>query len=438
MNDMVNPEAERTVLGAVLVDNAAMPGAANRLIPEWFGLPANAAIFRAMLSLFDRSDPIDLVTLRTELGDRLESVGGSAYLAGLVDGLPRITSVSTWADIVLERAKRRAARQLGRALQAAAEDEGQETAALIDAHQAAVSRLMEAGNVGVRTLAQVLPETMRDLEAFAEAPDGLTGLATGLHDFDRLSGGLRRGTLTIIGGLPGRGKSVLCKQIAVNAARHGARVLFLGMEMEPRDIASRMLLAEAEVDKWDLRVCPESTWPKVVKAHDRLTDLPILFDPRETPTLGQIRATAKQIKASKGLDLLIVDYLQRCQLDARLEMWQAIGEVAKGLKNLSRSLAIPVIAACQLRADAENREPNMSDFAGARQVIQAEADIITLLHPEEGDKWRDSELPLFRLIVPKHRSGATSTGLRLTFHKSTSRFLTMADQVETRDWRGEI
>lgn len=426
MSALVNVEAERTVLGAVLVDNGAMPAAANKLIPEWFGQAAHVAIFRAMLALFERSDPIDLVTLRTELGERLESVGGTAYLAGLVDGMPRITSISAWADIVLERAKRRAARQLGRLLEAAAEDETQETAALIEAHQAAVSRLMDAGNTGVRSLAQVLPDTLRDLEAFVDAPEGLTGLPTDLPDLDRLSGGLRPGTLTVVGGLPGRGKSVLCKQLAVSAARRGAKVLFLGMEMEPRDIAQRMLLAEAEVDKWDLRVHGDFNWPKVLRAKERLAPLPIMFDPRETPTLGQIRATAKQIKATKGLDLLIVDYLQRCALPANVEQWQAVGEIAKGLKSLSRALSIPVLAACQLRADAEGRVPNMSDFAQARQVIQAEADLITILHPEDGENWRDHDFPAFRLIVPKHRHGATSTGLMLCFEKATSRFLTMA------------
>jgi replicative DNA helicase len=296
---------------------------------------------------------------------------------------------------------------------------------------------MDAGNVGVRTLAQVLPDTMRDLEAFVDAPEGLTGLPTDLPDFDRLTGGLRPGTLTIVGGLPGRGKSVLCKQLAVSAARRGAKVLFLGMEMEPKDIAGRMLLAEAEVDKWDLRVRGDSTWPKVLRARDRLLPLPILFDPRESPTLGQIRATAKQTKGSKGLDLLIVDYLQRCSLDQKLEQWQAIGEVAKGLKSLSRSLGIPVLAACQLRAEADdkNRVPTMSDFAGARQVIQAEADLITLLHPEDGENWRDHDFPAFRLIVPKHRNGATSTGLMLSFEKATSRFLTMAGRPEVTTLR---
>lgn len=438
MSSMVNVEAERVVLGAVLVDNKAMASAANKLIPEWFGEPSHRAIFRAMLALFERSTPIDLVTLRGELGEELERIGGALYLSGLVDGLPRITSVDAWADLVLDRAKRRAARQLGHLLTAATEDDARETSDIIDAHQAAVSRLMEAGNVGTRTIAQILPETRREFEAFADAPDGLTGIPTDLPDFDRLSGGLRKGALIIIGALPGRGKSVLCKQLAVSAAKRGHRVLFMGMEMEPRDIAGRMVLAEAEVDKWDLRVKPDLTWPRIERAISRLSPLPILFDPRETPTLAQIRAAAKQAKGTKGCDLLIVDYLQRVSLDPKLDQWQAVGEVAKGLKSLSRSLSIPVVAACQLRADAEGRVPNMSDFAQARQVIQAEADLITILHPED-ENWREHDYPAFRLLVPKHRAGATSEkGLPLCFEKATARFLTMAREgAEPLVWKGE-
>lgn len=422
---MTAPESldpDRLLLGAILVDNEAMPKVAGILSPKHFNLESYRLVFAAMLALFERNDPIDLVTLRNELGDDLPRVGGAAFLAGLVDGMPRITNPGQWAKLVLEKARRRAAVTLAKRLIEDANRDDVETDTLLDQHQAALARLQEAGGAPVQSLAQLLPDALKDLEAALTAPLGITGIPTGLADFDRITCGLRPGSLFVLAARPARGKSSLCNQIAMHAASTRKRVLTFSMEMPPIEVTGRMLLQEAGVDRWELRGDRSGkSWESVARAFGRLGTLPIRFDRRESPTLGQIRASCRQEQASAGLDLVIVDYLQRCSLNPKLEPWLAVGEVAKGLKSLARALNVPVLAACQLTADAEEKRPTLAHLAQSRQIIAAEADIVAFLHPDQPDDWRNEDAPRMNLIVDKHRHGATAS-IPLYFEKKSTRF----------------
>lgn len=429
MSVLTDTDAEKTVLAAVLVNNGLIAQVEALLRPEHFAASAHRAIFSAMVLLGQSGHPIDHVTLRDELtgSGTLSEAGGMEYLSRLDDGMPRVENVEHWAGLVREKARRRAALALGERLVAQARDGEVETDELLDRHQSAFMRIMDAGENAVQTIGDVLPEAIRDLEAFGAAPGGMTGVATGFPDLDKLTGGLKGGVLFVLGARPSRGKSTFCAQVAVSAAAKGHKVLLFAMEMPPQHVAQRMLLTAAEVEKWDLRrtAQKDEAWRKVVKAYGELMPLPLYFDGREAPTLAHIRAGARIQKSRTGLDLVIVDYLQRVSVDPKQERWLAVGDVARGLKSLAMSLDVPVIAASQLDATAEEKRPTMANLQQAQSIISAEADIIAFLHPEEPDKWKEQPFPVINLLVDKHRAGAT-LAIPLSFEKANTRFLNLA------------
>jgi replicative DNA helicase len=429
MSVLADPEAEKAVLGAVIVNNGLMAQIEGSLRPEHFSLASHRTIYAAMLVLAQSGHPIDFVTLRDELtaGGMLSEAGGVEYISRLDDGMPRVENAEHWSGIVREKARRRAALALGERLASEARVDASETDELLDRHQAALMRLLDSGDNGIKHIGSVLPAAIKDLEEFGAAPGGMTGVPTGFPDFDKLTSGLKGGVLFVLGARPSRGKSTFCAQVAVEAARKGHKVLLFAMEMPPEQVAQRMLLTSAEIEKWDLRrnAGKDVAWRKVIKAYGELDPLPLYFDGREGPTLAQIRASARIHQSRTGLDLVIVDYLQRVSVDPKQERWLAIGDVARGLKNLAMSLKVPVIAASQLDATAEEKRPTMANLQQAQSIISAEADIIAFLHPEEPDKWKEQPFPVINLLVDKHRAGAT-LAIPLSFEKATTRFVNLA------------
>jgi replicative DNA helicase len=419
-----NRDAERTLLGAIVIDNEAMPKVAGLLVPKHFAIDEHRLIYQAMLALFERNDPIDLVTLRNELGSDLSRIGGASFLGELLDGVPKLTNPEQWAQLVLEKARRRESVAMAKRFIEDACAGEIETDLLLDQLQATLARLQEAsGGATTQSLAQLLPDSIRELEASLAAPHGVTGVPTGVTQLDLITGGLRGGSLFVLAARPARGKSSLCTQIAMHAAATGKRVLAFSMEMPPVEVAGRMLLQDAGLDRWSLHNDRSGQgWAKVSRALGRLGALPILFDRRESPTLSQIRAACRQAQMSGGLDLVVVDYLQRCSMNPKLDMWLAVGEVAKGLKSLARALNVPVLAACQLSAEAEERRPTLAHLAQSRQIIGAEADVVAFLHPERPDDWRTEDTPRVNLIIDKHRHGATAS-IPLWFEKKSTRFV---------------
>lgn len=439
MSALQDLEAERMVLGSVLVENEAMNALAGTINARHFSDARHLALWEAMFALYERSQPIDLVTVKNELADAIDRAGGVAYLAGLMDGVPRITNPDQWGRIVLDKARRRGLVALGRRLQAEAESEEHTTDDILERHQEALGRIAAARHETVRTLKAVLPQALKQLEEFAHSPTGLVGIPCGLPDIDNLIGGWREGALYIVAARPSFGKSAFCSQVAVHAASRQRKVLFFGMEMPDVDVTERMLLSEAAVNKWDelrsrtgYEQRTAKAWDKIGRATGRLAahGERVWFDGREQPTVAQIRAASRQHAARHGLDLVIVDYLQRCALPPGKERWEAVGDVALGLKTLARALRVPVIAACQITAEAHERRPTMADLAQARQVISQEADVIAFLHPEDLSAWKEQAYPKVKFIVDKHRAGATAD-IPLSFERATLRFMCMGEEAQS-------
>lgn len=426
-------ESERMVLGAVVVDNAAMNILADMLVPRHFDEKKHQRIWDGMLGLYGRSQPIDPLMLKAELADDLESAGGMDYLVKLDEGIPRVTNPEQWAGTVVERARRRAARTFAGRFMDEINNPQIETEDLIERFQDQLTKMQAARRDGLISMRDVMPQSIAWLEKFSQSTDGMLGIPSGLPDVDRMLCGWQKGGLYIVAARPGRGKSVLCAQSSVFAALRGYKVLYCGLEMKPSATTVRMICGQAAVDRWDLRLRNgnqerfEYAWAQVNRAAGQMVSLGITFDQREAPTVAQIKAVAKQHQAAKGCDLLIVDYLQRCSLPSDAEkQWVAVGDIAKNLKSLAQALNIPVIAACQLNAEAEKIRPHQGHLAQARGVISAEADAIIFLHPPDVDAWQSKKSDEMTFIVDKQRDGPTGD-IPLSFERNHNRFVSSAN-----------
>lgn len=426
----ITQDAERMVLAAVLTNNALLSEAEEKLRPEHFADERNRTIFRAMQALAEHDRPIDELSIRDELqtSEALQRAGGLAYLSVLDEGVPKITNLEHWAEIVRGKALRRAVLALGQRLVENASDPGMATNIVIDTHAQQLNRILEAQDSGYsKHVAAVVKEAHASLDAFLKS-SGITGVPTGLTDLDRLTGGFQPGTLNIIAARPARGKTVLVMQMAVAAATAGFKGICFSLEMPPEAVVQRAILADAEVDKWDdlkyaTRETADRSWGRILTASGRLSGLPLWFDSRESPTLTQIRAHCRKYHATTGLDFVVIDYLQRIPVDPKVDRHIAIGDIAQSLKNLSRQLKIPVIAACQLNRDAEEKRPTMADLAESGR-IEREADTVSFLHPEDLQGWTTQDFPQLHLFLDKHRAGPCDK-LTLSFEKKYARFVQM-------------
>lgn len=423
-------EAERGVLGAVMVDNAALPSIEALLRVEHFHSPRHRQIFAAMVNLGTAGQAIEPIALIGALRDRDElEASGPEYIAGLLDGLPRSAPGLAWARRVHEKARRRGAVVLARKLIEQAFRADTDTDVLLDKLMSDVNRMLETGERRLVSLASVLPAAMKDLDTFMESGDGVTGIPTGLIDVDKVTGGLKPGLLYIVAARPSRGKSALLAQTAIHAAGEGHRALVFSMEMEPYQLAQRMLLADAGVERWTLKKAAEQRdsyeWKRVQQSYVHLSKLPVTFDQHESPTLAHIKASCRQ----QPVDLVVVDYLQRMTMDPAVVKasgpWMGVGENVKGLKSLARNLRVPVLAACQLTAEAEDKRPSIAMLQQAQSIISAEADLISFLHPEDLEHWKTQPYPFVNLLVDKHRGGACMS-IRLSFEKAATRFVSAA------------
>jgi replicative DNA helicase len=431
-----NPEAERTVLGAILVDNAAFNSAAEILGREDFYRDAHRRIFDAMAALAERSQPIDLVTLKNELlrQNALEAVGGASYLAGLVDGLPRVSSVEHWSRIIKERAVLRNLIHAGnRIVQSCFEGED-EAATLLDRAEKAVFDIAESrirqGFVGMR---EIVKESFRTIDQLSLSKDVVTGLPTGFVDIDEMTSGLQRGDLVIVAGRPAMGKTSLCLNIAQHVAlRVGETVGLFSLEMSKEQLALRMLCADARVDAHRLRTgkLNEKDWARLAKAYTDLSQCKIFVDDSATITPLEMRAKCRRLKAEHGLSLIVVDYLQLVSSSSRVEnRQQELSAISRSMKGLAKELDVPVLALSQLSRAPEartDRRPQLSDLRESG-ALEQDADIVMFIYREEEYKPTDENKGLAEIIIGKQRNGPTGSR-KLAFIKEFTRF-------ENLEWR---
>jgi replicative DNA helicase len=432
-----NLEAERTVLGAVLVDNQAFNSAAELLTREDFYRDSHRRIYDAMATLAERSQPIDLVTLKDELAreSALEAVGGAAYLAGLVDGVPRITSVEHWGRIIKEKAVLRNLIHAGNRIVTSCFEGEDEAATLLDQAEKAIFDIAERRiRAGFSSMREIVKESFRTIDQLSQSKDVVTGLATGFVDIDEMTSGLQKGELVIVAARPAMGKTSFCLNIAQHVAmRVGETVGLFSLEMSKEQLALRLLCADARIDAHRLRTgkLNEKDWARLAKAYNDLSQSRIFIDDSATISPLEMRAKCRRLKAEHGLALVIVDYLQLVTGAGRSEnRQQELSAISRSMKGLAKELAVPVVALSQLSRAPEartDRRPQLSDLRESG-AIEQDADIVMFIYREEEYKPSDENRGLAEIIIGKQRNGPTGSR-KLAFIKEFTRF-------ENLEWRG--
>ena len=424
------------MLGAVLVDNGAFNSAAEILTRDDFHREGHRRIFDAMASLAERSQPIDLVTLKDELakGSALEAVGGASYLASLVDGVPRISSVEHWSRIIKEKAVLRSLIHAGNRIVQTAFEAEDEAAVILDRAEKSIfdiaERRIRAGFVGLR---EIVKESFRTIDQLSQSKEMVTGLPTGFVDLDERTSGLQKGDLIIVAARPAMGKTSLCLNIAQNASvRTGETVGIFSLEMSKEQLVLRMLCADARIDAHRLRTgkLNEKDWARLAKAYADLSNSKIFIDDSAMLTPLEMRAKCRRLKAEHGLGLIIVDYLQLVTGAGRIEnRQQEISSISRSLKGLAKELGLPVIALSQLSRAPEartDRRPQLSDLRESG-AIEQDADLVMFIYREEEHKPTDENRGIAEIIIGKQRNGPTGT-IKLAFIKEFTRF-------ENLEWR---
>ena len=433
-------DAEQSILSAVLIDNQVLPEVLEVLSPQDFYREIHGKIFKAMVDLFERNEPADLITLTNLLKQQgqLEAVGGASYLADLVDVVPMAVNARQYAKIVQEKAiLRRLIEQSAAITTRCFEDKG-DTEGILDFAERSIFEISENKvKPSFYALKDILTDTYRAVEEAYENKALVTGIPSGFQDLDQKTSGFQRGDLIIIAGRPGMGKTALALNIARNAAQEtGEPTAIFSLEMSKEQLSLRMLSSEAGVDSTRMRggFLNQEDLEKINRAAGVLYDTNLFID--DTPSISalEIRAKARRMKMEKGLGLIAIDYLQLMRGRASAERRELeISEISRSLKALAKELAIPVIALSQLNRKVEdrtNKRPVLSDLRESG-AIEQDADVIIFVYREEvyNKQVDQAKMRLAELSVAKQRNGPTGT-VNLTFLEEFTRFENRSMAVE--------
>ncbi len=440
-----NLEAEISVLGAVLQDNAALLKAMEILRPADFYKEAHRKIFSACLDLFERSEPVDLVTIANELmrQKRFEEVGGAAYLASLVDAVPTAANVGYHARIVKDKALLYALIQKATGVVGRAYADTDEVDDLLDwAEQQIFEISQDKVSRSFVPVKGILKGTFQLIEKLYDRKSHVTGVPTGFAKFDEMTAGLQAAELVVVAGRPSMGKTSFCLNIAEHAAmQEQIPVAIFSLEMSKEQLVQRMLCSVAKVDSHKLRTgyLSDADWPRLTTGAGRLSEAPIFIDDTAGISLLEMRAKARRLKGEQGLGLVIIDYLQLITGRGRVESrQQEISEISRSLKAMAKELNVPVVALSQLSRAVESRQPPRPQLSDLREsgAIEQDADVVTFLYRPalyRARKEEDPEEPednTTEVIIGKQRNGPTGT-VYLTFLREYTRF---EDQERQREY----
>lgn len=444
-----NIEAEQSVLGAMFLDKGAIAQAAELLTDGDFYREAHRVIYQAMLELYNKNEAVDLITVTDILrrDNRLEDVGGLAYVTSLASAVPTAANIKFHADIVQKKSVLRQLIHTATEIAASGYEENDEVSVLLDS---AESRILEISNRKKRAdftaIGDVLMDSVRQIEKLLENKGGLTGLPSGFADLDKLTSGLHPSDFIILAARPSMGKTAFALNIVQNVALRAHKkiggkpksVAFFSLEMSKEQLVNRMLCAEANVDSQRLRTGELSTddWTHIWDACGLLSEAKIFIDDTPGITAMEMRSRARRLKAEKeGLDLIIVDYLQLMQGSGKRntsgDRQQEVSEISRSLKALARELDVPVIALSQLSRSVESRQvkrPMLSDLRESGSLEQ-DADIVAFLYREDYYNPETENKNITELIIAKHRNGPVDT-VNLFFQKQYTKFLGFSKQQE--------
>ena len=442
-----SPEAEAAVLGGMLIDGEAAARVIDFIDDSMFYREAHRRLFRSMARLFERGAVIDPVTVSEELskGGEIENAGGLDYIASLLDAVPTAANIEYHARIVKDKALLRGLIDAAQTIVRDVYDPGErEVEEILDQAEQRVFGVSQArGRDGFVWIKEVLWPTFEHIERLQENPDGVSGLATGFRELDRMTTGLQPGDLAVVAGRPSMGKTSWALNVAQFVAIERERpVAVFSLEMSKEQLVQRFLCAEARVDAQRLRRgrLEANEYQQLARAAGHLNAAPIWIDDSPTGNVLEMKAKARRLKAEADLGLVVVDYMQLMSGSIRKESRvQEVSEISRGLKSLARELELPMIALSQLSRAPEQRpdkRPQLSDLRESGSIEQ-DADLVMFLYRPEyyhgpADKDGNSLEGKAELIVSKQRNGPTGS-IDLYFHKTYTRFDSVARGPEPSD-----
>ncbi|MDP9269383.1 MAG: replicative DNA helicase [Chloroflexota bacterium] len=428
-------DAEQSVLGSILIDADAILKVADFLHAPDFYRQQHADIYESMLVLHGQREPIDLVTLADELArrERLEPIGGPAYLATLMNVVPTAVHVEHYARIVERKAVLRNLIAAAGRIAAVGYEEANDAEVAIDRAESILFEISQRRTIGgFESLATLLGQAYDRLEYLHEHRGQILGIPSGLSQLDTLLGGFQPSDLIILASRPSVGKTSLALNIAQHASvREAKKVAVFSLEMSKEQLSLRLLSAETGINPRPLQTgfMEETDWSKIATVMNDMAGAPMWIDDSPALSIMELRTKARRLEAEQhGLDLLIVDYLQLMQTNVQSRepnRVQEVSEISRGLKQLARELKVPVIALSQLSRGVEQRgsaEPRLSDLRESGSIEQ-DADVVIFLY-RDGEQNPDSEVELVKAKVAKHRNGPIGE-VPLQFRKSTTRFHTV-------------
>jgi replicative DNA helicase len=439
-----NLEAERAVLGALMIDPDAMIKVANFLRPEDFFRERHSWLYAAMAALHERHEPLDFVTLVDELErqGQLEEIGGPAYITDLINSTPTAIYVDHYAHIVERTAVLRRLIAAAGKIAELAYDESQEADEVVDRAEQIIFGVSESRiHRDLVPLRAIMTHVVDRIDFLTRNRDTLMGVPTGFALLDRLLGGFQKSDLIILAGRPGMGKSSFALSIAQNAAkRYQARVAVFSLEMSNEQMAQRLLAMETGIDSHRLRLgaVHEEEWPILLEAANVLATTNIFIDDTPAASVIEIRTKARRLYAEHGLDLILIDYMQLMsgQGGGRNEnRQQEISYISRSLKALARELNVPVLALSQLSRAVESRadkRPMLSDLRESGSIEQ-DADVVLFIYREDYYVEDTDRQNIADVLIAKHRHGSTGT-VSLYFRKELTQFRDLEIQRTELDY----
>ncbi|MBU0934680.1 MAG: replicative DNA helicase [Spirochaetes bacterium] len=425
-----NSEAEQASLGALLLDPDAVPHILRYLRPDDYYINANRNVFSAIISLFEKGQKADLITLADEMRSlgTLDNSGGVAYIAHLTDIVPSSANVEYYAKIVSDCSIRRALIKMSAGIKQAAHNDSIETSLMLDEIQENIFKITQnKQTVNYKSVKEIIPETMLQIEKFAKNKSPYTGLPTGYTDLDNMTSGLQDSELIIIGARPSVGKTAFGLNMAANMAlRENVSVGFFSAEMSDMSLMYRMLASEARVSSEKIKsgLIKSSDIQKLMEAASRIYEAPLYLVDVPNIKLLDLRSLARRMKSEQNIQILFIDYLGLISHEnADMPRWEQISSISRSLKALARELRIPIVALAQLKREAEGKQPSLADLRDSGSIEQ-DADVILFLHRDrEIDKRQDERLPYIStdIYISKQRNGPVGK-FSLLFFQNITRF----------------
>ncbi|MBP6060741.1 MAG: replicative DNA helicase [Candidatus Pacebacteria bacterium] len=427
-------DSEQAVLGSIMLRKDAMHEIEDALTPDSFYVEKHKIIFNAMFELSSKNEPIDLLSLSTKLAEKklLENVGGNKYLAEILNTVPSSTNVKHYADIVQKKYVLRSLIEAADYVSELAFEEGDDHMDdILDMAEKRIFQVVSSPkNQKFVNLKDALPEAYERLEKLHENKGMLRGLPTGFKDLDNLLSGLQPQDLIILAARPSMGKTTLALDIArMTAVDHEKSVLIFSLEMSSQQLVDRMLSAQSRVNAWNLRtgnLSSDKDFSHLRDSLDKLSKAKIYIDDQAGNSIVRMKALARRLKAEKGLDLVVVDYLQLMSTSKNYDsMVNQVTEISRSLKSLAKEINVPVLALSQLSRAVESRggRPRLSDLRDSGSIEQ-DADVVMFIHSEDRGKEESEKTNITEVLIEKHRNGPVGK-VELYFDLKTTTFLNL-------------